>query len=89
MRSGTPASAHTVETRLGEVEDMGFERGVPTGDAVFREEHTTASARIAILIPAHNEEPDIERSARSAAREAGAENVHVVSVALTERFLEP
>ena len=44
-----------------------------------------ASAKIAILVPAHNEEEVIDRSLARAVEEAGRENVYLVADACTDR----
>ena len=44
-----------------------------------------ASAKIAILVPAHNEEEVIDRSLARAVEEAGRENVYLAADACTDR----
>ena len=47
--------------------------------------YRVANAKIAILVPAHNEEEVIDRSLARAVEEAGRENVYLVADACTDR----
>ncbi len=84
MRIRVPTFAHVAEAGLGKREDMGFGRRVPTGDTTLREEHTTASAKVAVLVPAHNEAEVIDRSLAWAVEDAGRENVYLVADGCTD-----
>ncbi len=79
MRTRVPTLAHVTEAGSGKREDMGSGRSVPTGDTALREEHTTASAKIAVLVPAHNEGRVIDRSLARAVEAAGRENIYLVA----------
>lgn len=78
MRIRAPTSDHVAQTGLGKREDMGFRRSVLTGDTALRKEHTTAIPKIAILVPAHNEEDNLPLSLPGAVRQVGPEHVYVV-----------
>ncbi len=84
MRIRVLTFAHVAEAGLGIREDRGFGRSVPTGGSTLREEYTTASTRIAVLVPAHNEEEVIDRSLAWAIRDTGRENVYLVADGCTD-----
>lgn len=79
MRTRVPASAHVAQAGLGKREDMGFGQCIPTGDSILGKEHTPASAKIAVLVPAHNEGRVIDRSLARAVEAAGRENIYLVA----------